>query len=583
MRRRSILVSCCLAAATCLAPLAAPAATSLPKAGATCRRSDVGKTIAGLMCRTSGTTTRWVKVASPTTPKPVTTAAPTTATATAKPEAAGPKRGGRMVYGYESEVVAGFTPQVAILGQKTIVVRTSMIETVTQPSSDGEVHCFLCESLTPNSSYTEWTMKVRPGITFHDGTPCDGAAVKFNLDEARKPTSATASFLRPITAIDLVDPMTLRIRTDGPWISLPASLSQQGGAIVAPSQVRDPNGRNRPVGTGPFKLKEWVLNDHLTVVRNESYWRKGLPYLDEIVFRPIEEEASRVAALRAGDIDGMSSENGHTVAQLRDLASDAKLKMIEYERFPTVRVIVLNSATSPTSDVRVRRAIQLATDRQQINKVSHGGVLKLGDPAFGRTDTADANLWPAVDVNKAKDLVDQVTRSTGKPVEMTLTVGTNADAIQQAELFQSMWTKAGIATKITPSDTINTSLQRGQFLAIDSSFVSSVDTDELRRYLYGDGVPVGQLSSNWGRISSGIIDSALDQIHGNSDPVVRARATQVIAREITDQAYVIPTVQVLRVLATNPKHAFAEAVLPDGDPWWQMPSGMPPFAFAYHA
>jgi ABC-type transport system substrate-binding protein len=296
------------------------------------------------------------------------------------------------------------------------------------------------------------------------------------------------------------------------------------------------------------------------------------------------EQGSRVIALQANEVDLITTGSGETIGRLRDLHADGKVRLTELTKWTGTNLIVFNNQVAPTNDFRVRKALQLVTDRALINRVANRGTAILADAPFGRGDVRTDSVWPALDPVRAKALIDEVVQRTGRPVELTLTVSAGSDAVAMGELLQSMWRPTGVNVKVAPNDGGNTSniIQRGLFQAsFAGGLLSSVDPDEMRRYFYSDPAPIGTPTGNWPHIDDAIIDAAFDQIHGNSDPVVRARAANAIVRAIADQAYVIFTTYAQHAQATSPKVAFADVVLPDGSPWWVTPTGALGLAFAY--
>ena len=161
---------------------------------------------------------------------------------------------------------------------------------------------YLLESFEANDDFTIWTLRMRPGIRFHDGTPAGADALAIHVQNL-KAGALTGQLLRRIESWEVVDDLTLAVYSSAPFAGLIGGLTGQFGYLPAPSQYADPDGAANPVGTGPFVFKSWIPDAELVVERNPSYWRTGaegnaLPYLDRIVFRPIIEPDARKLALR---------------------------------------------------------------------------------------------------------------------------------------------------------------------------------------------------------------------------------------------------------------------------------------------
>jgi peptide/nickel transport system substrate-binding protein len=231
------------------------------------------------------------------------------------------------------------------------------------PNGDGEFVPFLAEAVTPNADSTEWTITLRPGVTFHDGSPLTADVVKNNLDAYRGQYPGRTSLLfqfvlANIAAVDVVDPLTVRVTTGLPWSSFPSFLYSSGRlGMIAQSQLDDPeNCATDLVGTGPFKLVEWQVNDHLSLERNEDYWRTDadgnqLPYLDELEFRPVIEQQQRINGLKSGEIDAFHTSTALTIDEMRALDEAQQVNLAESADEAEVSFLMTN-ATKPRSTTR---------------------------------------------------------------------------------------------------------------------------------------------------------------------------------------------------------------------------------------
>jgi peptide/nickel transport system substrate-binding protein len=217
---------------------------------------------------------------------------------------------------------------------------------------------------------------LRRGVTFHDGTPFDAAAVKFNLDRIIDPTTVHTgrTYFEDIQSIDVVDPGTVRVNLKEPSAQIMAGLMFFPGYIASPAAVRKYGAdyQLHPAGTGPFMLKEWVPGDRVHLVRNESYWEKDeagrkLPYLDEITMRVIPEDSVRYVEIRSGTVqvvDRVPAQN------LQEVLKD---RTMQYVDTPTtvLSMLVFNMATRRSifaDDPNLRLAVAHAIDREGILK-----------------------------------------------------------------------------------------------------------------------------------------------------------------------------------------------------------------------
>ena len=246
----------------------------------------------------------------------------TTAAGAASTAAAGkPVPGGSLSVGLEAENNTGWYMPDAQCPVSCAYVTNNLFDPLMKVDSTGKPAPWLALSATPNADATVWTIKLRQGVKFHNGEPFDATAVKMNID-AGKAGSVLALALAPVKETKVIDPYTVEIDMNSPWGALPESPQRQGFMMAAPAQITAKD-KNHPIGTGPFMFKEWVPNDHLTVEKNPNYWYKDpktgdqLPYLDEVIFKPIPEISAREAALKSGQIDVMHTSNGNEIAKLQ--------------------------------------------------------------------------------------------------------------------------------------------------------------------------------------------------------------------------------------------------------------------------
>src|SRR6266700_2801964 len=229
-------------------------------------------------------------------------------------------------------------------------------------------------------SPTIWEFKLRRGIRFHNGEPFDAESVKFSLERLIDPSlklRGGAAFTN-LTHVEIVDPFTVRVHSKGGWPLLPAVLTLGQAAMLPPKYYREkemPYLQKNPVGSGPFKFVRWVKDDRIELEANEQYWR-GAPKIKKVVFRPIPDDAVRVAALQNGEIDVAVNIPPH-LANI--IANHPKLFL---STAPSVRTIQLMFYTwqydnqhkpvgpyqGPTADKRVRQAIAAALDVDEIIK-----------------------------------------------------------------------------------------------------------------------------------------------------------------------------------------------------------------------
>jgi peptide/nickel transport system substrate-binding protein len=462
--------------------------------------------------------------AAPTTAAPTVTTAPgttaqgeVTTTATTAPKPAGPVN---LVVGVDTDPptldpagnVASFTAGSVLLAIDDLL----MLPT----EQGGEPKPLLLESLTEAPDRLSWRLKLRPDLKFQDGTPLDAAAVKFNLDR-QKTSLYNGPSLGPVTSVDVVDPLTVDMKLSTPWVAVPAALSGVVGIMVSPAAVvakGDQFGRD-PVGIGPFKLKEWVPNDHITVVKDPNYWGPQKPQVDQIEFRFISEENARLAAMKAGDIDAMT---GILRDNVDELSKDSRFQI---DNPPTQGYgLSLVNATKPgLDDPRVRKALTMAVDYDALAKAFNGdgyAVLGAGSP-FPRD-----NKWflppdtePKFDPEGAKALLAEY----GKPVSFTYkSLPTPQTVVDSVKATIDYWQKVGVDAKleIVP-DAVQyvTDVVLGNY---DVAAWASPTGDEPDAVLYEYFHTGG--ARNYQKSSDPALDKALEAGRVSNDPAVRKQS-----------------------------------------------------------
>ena len=226
----------------------------------------------------------------------------------------------------EAENDQGWCLPEAQMTTAGMLTMRSMFDPLTVPNDKGEYVPFLAKAVTPNKDFTEWTITLREGVKFHDGSPLNAVVVKNNLDAFRGQYPARQPLLFLFTFMDVADvsvkdEFNVVVTTKVPWRAFPAflNLSNRFG-IMAQSQLDDPKTCDtKPVGTGPFMIEDWKPGNRLLLKKNPNYWIKGYPLLDELEFRPMPDPNARRNALLGGEIDAMHTsddlavDGGHLV------------------------------------------------------------------------------------------------------------------------------------------------------------------------------------------------------------------------------------------------------------------------------
>ena len=350
------------------------------------------------------------------------------------------------------------------------------------------------------------TMKLRPGVTFHDGEKFDAAAVKFNIERHKTiPGSNRRGELLPVKSVDVVDPMTVRLNLDAPFSPLLSVLADRAGMMVSPKAAKDnPNFGAHPVCSGPFKFVERVAQDRIVLEKFPNYWDKGRIHFDRITYLPIVDSTVRLANLRSGQLDLLERLAPSDVASVK---KDAKLGLSRITELG-YQGITINTGKSEKAkenplgkDPRVREAFELSLDRQGIVQVAMDGEADVGNQWVPPTNPFYAKNVPVPrrDVARAKQLL----KEAGVPnPSFTLVTATTSDAQRIAQVVQAMAKEAGFDVKIQSTE-FATSLNmadKGDFEAYILAWSGRADPDGNLFSFYGCKQPLnysGECQPKW--------------------------------------------------------------------------------------
>ncbi|MGZ5803560.1 MAG: ABC transporter substrate-binding protein [Xanthobacteraceae bacterium] len=288
------------------------------------------------------------------------------------------------------------------------------------------------------------------GVKFHDGTEFDAEAVKFNLDRYKSDQrSNVKADMGSVESVEASGKSQVTIKLNKANAGMPNILTNRVGLMVSPRSIKDaPNGNvdRTPVGTGPFKFVSWQDNDSFVLVKNENYWKPGLPYLDGINIKIINELNTIVRAVVAGEVDvgvNLQAPQNAIADRSPNIVAVAAPSLVLYGAF-------LNYGRPPLDNVKVRQALNYAINRDEINKIVAVG---LGQPSSAilpkehwACDPATQNMYN-YDPEKAKKLLAEAGHPDGVEIE---TYGwADQLAMQRQEVIISQLAKVGIKIKLT--------------------------------------------------------------------------------------------------------------------------------------
>ncbi|MEV0390590.1 ABC transporter substrate-binding protein [Nonomuraea sp. NPDC050643] len=482
--------------------------------------------------------------------------------------ATGPVQGGRLVYALSADA-NGFNPVTDQFAAQSYSMAGTIIEALVSVDANGDWKPYLAESLTPNKTYDEWTIKVRSGISFSDGMALTGDIVKANL-EAQKVSPLTAAVFVPIKSFELADAMTVTVELNQPWVAFPYYLTTQTGMIIPPASLNDPKAASlKPVGTGPFLFKEYVPDNRMVVTRNPRYWRQGLPYLDEVEFRILPDSQTRAQTLEAGGVDAIGTSRDEDLTKFGALKDAYTVHRAQGMAVPEY-MFLLNTAVAPLDDVRVRQAMAYATDRKTVISTLRGGLTKPADGPWSQDSKwYAASAYPDYDPAKAAALVKEVEAEKG-PIRFELISTPDPNTMQGVELAQDMWRKAGIEASIKQADQadlINRAVT-GNFSATVWTQFSAPDPDGEYIWMHqAYAKPVGAISLNMTRLKDAKLSAALDVGRTDPDEATRKQAygtVQERLRELVPYVFV-DHLNTGAIVARTKVRGIGEHKLPDGE------------------
>jgi peptide/nickel transport system substrate-binding protein len=378
------------------------------------------------------------------------------------------------------------------------------------------------------------TIKLRDGVTFHDGEKMDAQAVKYNLERHKNMKGSNRrGELAVVSSVDALDASTVRINLAAPFAPLLAVLTDRSGMMVSPKAAEAAGEKfgAKPVCSGPFRFVERIAQDRIVVERFPNYWNKGQIHFDRIVYQPIVDATVRLANLRSGQLDFIERMAPSDVPQLR---GDSRFKIAKIVEIG-YQGITINVGKSDLAqknplgkDPRVREALELSLDRDAIVKVAMEGEAQAGNQWVAPSNRfyGKGAPIPKRNVERAKQLL----KEAGVPnPSFTLMTPTTSDAQRIAQIVQAMAKDAGFDIKIQSTE-FATSLNladKGQFEAYVLAWSGRADPDgNLHTMLSCKG------PTNYAGYCKEDVEKLIDESRTSLDPARRMAAYDKIAQAV---------------------------------------------------
>jgi peptide/nickel transport system substrate-binding protein len=445
------------------------------------------------------------------------------------------KRGGSLSVGLELDI-AGFDPlKVGVFDTAANMAAALLFDTLTALDEAGEAQPRLAVSWTHADDYKTWTFKLRPGVKFHDGTPFDAQALKFNLDRQKDPKNKCrcAFYITNIKEVQAPDPLTAVFVLTDPAVNFPKviTIPSQNNVVQSPAAIQakgDDYNRN-PVGTGPFILKSWTAGDRMVLERNPNYWQEGQPYLDRVVLRPLPDAQARFASLEAGESDIVWDDEYDADNILK--AKNSPALRVNQHVGSGATVFAFNTKAPPFDDVRVRRALVMAIDRPKMSQALTNGLSRPASNPYGDgswVKCKDDGALPS-DLNKAQALL----KDYGKPVKFKMLVTATPRGRGVGQVLQQFWKLAGAEMEIEQVDqtAIVTRAFARQFELTPWRIVDLADPDPQMYANFRSGSPVALAN-----YANPELDRLLEHARVTADPEKRSEDYCAISRLINSEA-----------------------------------------------
>jgi peptide/nickel transport system substrate-binding protein len=503
-----------------------------------------------------------------------------------------PVYGGRLVYGVEADSANPWVHYATSCAISCRMIFRAITDALFITAEDGSLVPYLVDSVEPSADFTQWTMTIKDGIFFHDGTPLDGAAVKYNIDACRRSPLTGAAFigLNDVTAEgqtvtmtygqpDAVGPKVLRAETCGFMFSPTWMATLANNPLLTADEAAAATGDPAaPVGLGAFVFDSYTPGNGNSFVatRNADYWRgngpnsltdEGLPYLDAVEFAVAVDVQGRSNALRSGQFDVMHTSNADEI-----VAYDGDdFVVLQANDFGETSYVLLNvaqgdnaalaalggtdsfpmdpegvNADNPLIHLSCRKALAHSIDRDLVVAERWAGIAGVANGPFppGTLGYLEDSGYPQYDPAAAAAEWEQCKTDHGEvPVRVAFNTTNDPFNVETNE-FVSTLVKAQFGDEI---DITIAPIEQGQYinLALAGQFQAQAwrnhgGVDPSEQWYWWSSVsanPIGGLALNFGRFTDPEIDAQLQVIRTNPDTEARRAAAEAVNRSFAENVW----------------------------------------------
>lgn len=314
----------------------------------------------------------------------------------------------------------------------------------------------LAEKWDVSTDGLNYTFNIRKGVKFSDGAALMMDDVKWSIERAKNTADSIWKFtLDQVSSVDIVDDATIKIVLTQKWAPFLSDISMFNASIISRAfgeGIGVDKLVDQTMGTGPFMLKEWRKRESITLVKNPNYWEPGLPLLDEIIMPVVPDGNSQILQLQGGDIDGIIGQGDVPFNRVNDLSKDSNLQVLRFTS-TYVNFLALNTRNAPLNDVKVRQALNYATNKQALID-----TILFGNGEISNSFMPNGALYWNPDqkpyeynVETAKQLLSQSTQASGFKVSYQVVSG-NQQALAVATAIKDMWSQINVNVDILQLD-----------------------------------------------------------------------------------------------------------------------------------
>ena len=384
------------------------------------------------------------------------------------------------------------------------------------------------------------TIKLRPGVKFHDGEPLDAEAAKFSIERHMTMNgSFRKSELSSVDHVEAVDPLTIKLILKAPYSPLIAQLTDRSGMMVSPKAAREEGDKfaQHPVCAGPYKFVERVPQDRMVFEKFSDYWNKDNVFIDKIVFLPIVNSTVRLANLKSG---GLELAERVLATDLKDVRANSRLALTTVPELG-YQGLTINLANDKTKGAlsqseKVRQALDLSIDREALNQVVFNGEFTPGNQWVSPTHPYYQKAFPVQprNIEKAKALLKEAGVALPLTVDYIVSKGPEDEAV--AQVIQSMAAEAGFDLKIRVIEaaTAFKEVQSGNFQVFQIPWSGRIDPDANVYVFMHTKAP-----QNDGGYSNPEADKLMEDARLISDPAQRKAIYEKLTKILLQEEPVI--------------------------------------------